>query len=190
MLDDAGMKRGSDGNRVAGDHKMEYEVITPSSLDWVNRTFSIIQSDFEKIGVELTQKSLDDSAAFAAIGAPSYKYLEFDLALWGWVPLIDPDFMLSTFTCEQYGGWSDSGYCDPQYDRMYQKQGVTLDQGERKQIVWDMEEKIYNDKPYVMLNTEDVIEAHNTGWDGFVLSPQGSFNALSKATALQVHQTG
>jgi peptide/nickel transport system substrate-binding protein len=190
ILDDEGLRRGPDGIRVAGDHRMEYEVITPNSLDWVNRTFSIIQSDFEKIGIELTQKSLDDTAAFEAIGAPNYKYLEFDLALWGWVPLIDPDFMLSTFTCNQYGGWSDSGYCDPAYDRMYQQQGVTLDQTKRKQIVWRMQQKIYRDKPYVMLNNEAIIEARAKGWDGFVLTPQGSFNALSKDTALQVHQTG
>ena len=37
--------------------------------------------------------------------APDNKYLEFDLAMWDWVPEIDPDFILSVLTCEQYGGW-------------------------------------------------------------------------------------
>ena len=190
MLDDLGYEKGGDGIRVADGHKMAYEVITPSSLNWVNRAFQIIQADFEKIGIQLTQKSLDDSAAFEAIGAPDYEYLTFDMSIWGWVPLIDPDFMLSVFTCDQFGGWSDSGYCNPAYDELYQKQGVTIDQEERKAIVWEMEQMIYDDKPYIMLNNEEHIEVHTKDWDGFVLSPQGSLNALSKLTGIQVHRVG
>ena len=50
--------------------------------------------------------------AFDAITAPNNKYLGFDLAMWDWAALIDPDFMLSVVTCAQYGGWSDTGFCD------------------------------------------------------------------------------
>jgi peptide/nickel transport system substrate-binding protein len=188
MLDDLGYKMGPDDVRVADDHPMEYEVITPNDLTGVDRTFQIMQADFADIGVKLTQKSLDSSAAFEAIGAPDYKYLEFDLALWDWVPLIDPDFMLSVLTCDQFAGWNDSGYCDPEYDAMYQEQGVALDKDERKQIVWDMQEKIFNERPYIMLNYESWIYAYTAQWDGFVSSPQGVFNSLSKQSLLEAHR--
>ena len=188
MLDDAGLERGPDGIRIAGDHPMEYEVITPNDLTGVDRSFQIIQRDFGEIGIKLTQRSMDSSAAFDAIGAPDYKYLEFDLAMWDWVPLIDPDFMLSVFTCEQFGGWNDSGYCDPEYDEMYSQQGVTVDQGERQEIVWAMQEKIFNDRPYIMLNYETTRFAHSNEWDGFISSPQGDFNSLSKQSLTEVHQ--
>jgi peptide/nickel transport system substrate-binding protein len=188
QLDALGYKKGAGGIRVADGHKMSYQVITPSDLTGVDRTFQIIQADFKKIGVNLTQKALDSSAAFDAITAPDGKYLNFDLAMWDWVPLIDPDFMLSVVTCDQYNGWSDSGYCNAAYDAMYAKQGTTLDQKERRLVVYQMQEKLANDRPYIFLNYESWISAHSKGWDGFVDSPQGPFNSLSKQSLTEVHR--
>jgi len=190
LLDELGYKKGSGGIRTADGHKMSYEVIAPNDLTGLDRTFQIIQADFHKIGVELKQRSLDSSAAFDVITAPDGKYLNFDLAMWDWVPLIDPDFMLSVVTCDQYGGWSDSGYCDKAYDAMYAQQGTTLDQAKRQQIVWQMQEKLARDRPYIFLNHESWLSAHSKGWDGFVNSPQGPFNSLSKESFTKVHRVG
>jgi peptide/nickel transport system substrate-binding protein len=189
LLDELGYKKGSNGLRTADGHKMSYEVVTPNDLTGLDRTFQIIQADFRKIGVELKQKSLDSSAAFDVISAPDSKYLNFDLAMWDWVPLIDPDFMLSVVTCAQYGGWSDSGYCDKAYDSMYSSQGTTLDQAKRREIVWRMQQKLFDERPYILLNYESWISAHRKGWSGFVSSPQGPFNSLSKESLTKVHQT-
>ena len=189
LLDELGYKKGSGGIRTAGGHKMSYEVIVPNDLTGVDRTFQIIQADFQKIGVELKQRSLDSSAAFDVITAPDGKYLNFDLAMWDWVPLIDPDFMLSVVTCAQYNGWSDSGYCNKAYDAMYSQQGTTLDQAKRRQVVWAMQDKLFKERPYILLNYENWISAHSKGWTGFVSSPQGDFNSLSKESFTKVHQT-
>ena len=91
-------------------------------------------------------------------------------------------------TCDQYNGWSDSGYCNKAYDAMYQKQGTTLDQKERKLIVYQMQQKLAQDRPYIFLNYESWISAHSKGWDGFVDSPQGPFNSLSKQSLTEVHR--
>jgi len=189
LLDELGYKKGSGGIRTADGHKMSYEVIAPNDLTGLDRTFQIIQADFHKIGVELKQRSLDSSAAFDVITAPDGKYLNFDLAMWDWVPLIDPDFMLSVVTCAQYNGWSDSGYCNKAYDAMYSQQGTTLDQAKRRQVVWDMQDKLFKERPYILLNYENWISAHSKGWTGFVSSPQGDFNSLSKESFTKVHQT-
>jgi peptide/nickel transport system substrate-binding protein len=190
MLDDAGFKKGPDGIRVANGHKMSYQVITPNDLTGVDRSFQIIQSDFTKIGVDLKQRSLDSSAAFDEIcGKDCTAYDKFDLAMWDWIPLIDPDFILSVLTCAQYGGWSDTGYCNPAYDRLYAKQGATLDQEARKQIVWQMQQMVFDDRPYIILNYQDWIYAYTKKWDGFVSSPQGIFDSLSKQSLTQVHRT-
>ena len=189
LLDELGYKKGSGGIRTADGHKMSYEVIAPNDLTGLDRTFQIIQADFHKIGVELKQRSLDSSAAFDVITAPDGKYLNFDLAMWDWVPLIDPDFMLSVVTCAQYNGWSDSGYCNKAYDAMYSQQGTTLDQAKRRQLVWAMQDKLFKERPYILLNYENWISAHSKGWAGFVSSPQGDFNSLSKESFTKVHQT-
>jgi peptide/nickel transport system substrate-binding protein len=156
----------------------------------VDRSFQIIQSDFTKIGVQLKQRSLDSSAAFDEIcGKDCTAYDTFDLAMWDWIPLIDPDFILSVLTCAQYGGWSDTGYCNPAYDKLYAKQGATLDHEARKQIVWQMQQMVYDDRPYIILNYQDWIYAYTKKWDGFVSSPQGIFDSLSKQSLTEVHRT-
>jgi peptide/nickel transport system substrate-binding protein len=189
ILDKLGYKRGSDGIRVAGGHKMAYSVITPTDVPSTNRTFQILQPDFKKIGVQLTQRSLDSSAAFDTIGAPDYKYLTFDLALWDWVGLIDPDFMLSVVTCAQYGGWSDSGYCDKKYDAMYSKQQLTPNQEQRKAVVWQMQDYLQQAHPYIWLAATNHVDAVDPKWAGLVYSPQGPFNSLSKVSLSEVHKS-
>ncbi|MDX6407683.1 MAG: peptide/nickel transport system substrate-binding protein [Gaiellaceae bacterium] len=190
ILDGLGYKKGAGGIRKANGHAMSYQVIAPTDVSSVDRTFQIIQSDFRKIGVKLAQKALDSSAAFDAITAPGTKYLNFDLAMWDWVALMDPDFMLSVVTCSQFGGWSDSGFCDKKYDRMYNQQQLTPDQGKRRQVVWDMQTYLYAKRPYLWLAAQDHVSAVSPKWTGLVHSPQGPFNSLSKLSLTQVHQTG
>jgi peptide/nickel transport system substrate-binding protein len=188
ILDQLGYKKGSDGIRVAQGHKMSYQVITPTDLPSVNRTFQILQPDFRKIGVKLTQRALDSTAAFDAISAPDNKYLNFDLSLWNWVALIDPDFMLSVVTCAQYGGWSDSGYCNKRYDHMYSQQQLTPNQDKRRALVWKMQAYLYKQRPYIWLATEDAVWAVSKSWGGLVASPQGPFNSISKLSLTRVHK--
>jgi peptide/nickel transport system substrate-binding protein len=167
---------------------MSYQVITPTDVPSTNRTFQILQPDFRKIGVRLSQRALDSTAAFEAITAPGNKYLKFDLAMWDWVALIDPDFMLSVVTCAQYGGWSDSGYCDKKYDRMYSQQQLTPDQAKRRTVVWKMQKYLYDRRPYIWLAAQDHVWAVSKNWGGLVASPQGPFNSISKLSLMRVHQ--
>jgi peptide/nickel transport system substrate-binding protein len=171
---------------------MSYNVIfPPDERGSGDRTFAILQTDFKKIGIVINQQNLDDDATTAAITAPDNKYLTFDMAMWDWVPPVDPDFMLSVVTCEQYGGWSDSGFCDPAYDGMYARQSTLTAVSQRRALIWQMQRLIYNARPYLILDYPDIIEAHTKQWTGFVPAPvMGSVNSLSMQTLLQVHQTG
>jgi peptide/nickel transport system substrate-binding protein len=188
ILDKAGYKRGANGIRVAAGHPMSYTVLTPQSLFGVDREFTILQGAFQKIGVQLSQRSMDPSAMFADMTAPgSTGYLNWDLALWDWTPLIDPDFILSVLTCAQWGGWGDSGYCNQAYDRMYEQQGRILDAKARQHLVWRMQEKLYRERPYVVVNYLDNIEVYDHHWTGFIDTSQSSFNPLSKQSLEQVH---
>jgi peptide/nickel transport system substrate-binding protein len=188
LLDQVGYKKGSDGIRVAGGHKMSYDVITPTDVPSTNRTFQILQPDFKKIGIQLRQRSLDSTAAFDAITTPDNRYLKFDLALWDWVGLIDPDFMLSVVTCAQYGGWSDSGFCDKGYDAMYSQQQLTPNQAKRKALVWKMQRYLQAKRPYIWLAAQDAVWAVSKNWGGLVASPQGPFNSINKLSLSRVHQ--
>jgi peptide/nickel transport system substrate-binding protein len=188
LLDQAGFKKGPGGIRVAGGHKMSYDVITPTDVPSTGRTFQIIQPDFKKIGIQLRQRALDSTAAFDAIAAPDNKYLKFDLAMWDWVALIDPDFMLSVVTCAQFGGWSDTGFCDTRYDAMYSQQQLTPNQAKRKALVWKMQRYLQAKRPYIWLAAQDAVWAVSKSWGGLVASPQGPFNSINKLSLTRVHQ--
>src|SRR5690606_25334107 len=74
-----------------------------------------------------------------------------DLIYWGWNFDPDPGFALNVFTCAETvdGGWSDSGYCNEEYDALYQAQSTATDPDERREIIWRMQELLFEDKPYI-----------------------------------------
>jgi peptide/nickel transport system substrate-binding protein len=188
ILDGLGYKKGSDGIRVANGHKMSYDVIAPTDVQSIPRTFQILQPDFKKIGVQLRMKALDSTAAFDLMTSPGGKYLNFDLAMWDWTALIDPDFMLSVVTCAQWSGWSDTGYCNKKYDQMYSQQQLTPDQNKRRQIVWKMQKYLYDQRPYIWLANDNSVSAVSPKWQGFVNTPQGPFNELNIISLTSVRQ--
>lgn len=186
LLDEAGYQKGPDGIRIGEDGPMEYDVLFPGSERGAgDRAFQIIQSDFAQIGVKLTQRPMGGGAVFQEMTKDNYK--TFDLAMWSWTPPIDPDFVLSVLTCAQYGDWSDSGYCNPAYDKLYAAQGSEMDPQKRLQIVYQMQKMVYDDRPYIMLTYEEAIDAWTSKWTGFVQSPAGLFPFLSKESLTQVH---
>ena len=60
---------------------------------------------------------------------------EYDIFHWGWYVEADPDGMLSYVTCDQLGNWSDSWYCNEEYDELYEAQAVELDDEKRQEMV-------------------------------------------------------
>jgi peptide/nickel transport system substrate-binding protein len=186
MLDAAGYTTGSDGiRRDKEGEKMSYEVITPTGLLGINRAFEIVQKGLEQIGIRVTQKAVDDTTAFELIGAPDWKYEKFDMAMWDWVGYLDPDFMLSVVNCNQYGNWSDTGYCNPEYDKLYKEQGVTIDQEKRKEIVWEMQQILFDDRPYIQLVNLDLITAKHSNWADI----QPELAGFSKRPWIEAHKT-
>lgn len=192
LLDALGYAKGSDGVRVANGQPMSYNVVFPTEINGPgDRTFQIIQSDFKDIGIVIKQQKMDSDAAFTAIQGSDGKYEDYDLAMWDWVLPPDPDTQLNAMTCSQWGNLSDSGYCNPAYDAMYLKQGVLTNLDQRHAMVNQMQQVIFNDRPYIILDYPNVIEAHTPKWTGFTMSPLvGSVNNLSTQTLLEVHRVG
>jgi peptide/nickel transport system substrate-binding protein len=190
ILDSLGYKKGSNGIRIAQGHPMQYQVIVPSNRASVlTPTFRIIQSDFKKIGIGLTEKVLDPNGAFEAILAPDNKYLNFDLSMWDWLPDTDPDYIMSVLLCNQYGSNSDSAYCNKNYDSLYDQQGTAVDPQKRLQIIYQMQQMLFNDRPYIVMDYPDVIDAYSTKWTDFYNLPgSGIFGVIQ--SMINVHKTG
>ncbi|MGA8246758.1 MAG: ABC transporter substrate-binding protein [Nocardioides sp.] len=192
ILDGLGYTKGSNGVRVADGHPMVYNLVFPTEIAGAgDRTFAIIANDFKKIGIVLKENRMDPDAAQTAIEAPKTSYTGFDLAMWDWVLPPDPQNVLGVLTCAQLGNNSDSGYCNPAYDKLFAEQGAVVDQAKRQRIVTRMARMIFDARPYIVIDYPDIIEAHSKKWTGFVMSPLvGSVNNMSTQTLVDVHQVG
>jgi peptide/nickel transport system substrate-binding protein len=202
-LDQLGYKRGPDGIRMAPAttgkyaqpaHKMQYEIMQPTSLDFNGpRAFDIVKEGFAEAGVDVTLQIGGDSTAAYEIEttdhcdpATNSGYTGWDIAMWDWVGYVDPDFMLSVVTKGQWCSWSDTGWDNPDYDALYEKQGTTIDENERASIVQQMEQMIYDNWVYTQLVEEQYIDAHTTAWDG--MDPH--LNAYAKMYWTRPFKTG
>ncbi|MGW2688303.1 ABC transporter substrate-binding protein [Streptomyces sp. NPDC001414] len=177
-LDALGYRRGEDGVRIvpatAGKHpqpahRMDYEIITPGDLTFdVDRQFKIVQSDWAKLGVKVTQLPSGDTAqAFAALSAPDYRYEKPDIGMWTWGGNVDPSFNLSLLASEQLGNLNDTGFSDPAYDRLFQEQSHAGSVAGRRAIVNRLQHIAAHRRPYIFLVNTSVISAARPGWSGF-----------------------
>ena len=147
--------------------------------------------------MKLSVRTLDSAAAYneiigsgAATKTPKNSYKKFDLALWNWTSRPDADSILLVATTGQYGSLNDSGYANPQYDKLYDQQFTEIDQSKRVAALQQMQRIMARDRPYIPLVFADKLQAWNKKWAGLSETPQGFFNESSDANLLEVHQTG
>jgi peptide/nickel transport system substrate-binding protein len=58
--------------------------------------------------------------------------------------------MLVNFTCAERGGWSDSWYCNPEYDELMKSQNGELDEAVRVETIKRMQQILFHDAPYLV----------------------------------------
>jgi ABC-type transport system substrate-binding protein len=59
---------------------------------------------------------------------------------------------------------------------MYERQGTLIDQEQRKALVWEMQQMIYDNWVYTQLTNHVYIDAHSKNWAGI----ETDLNAYSK----------
>lgn len=202
-LDKLGYERGSDGIRVApatsgkyaqDAHPMKYEIVLPTSLDFNGpRMFEIVKEGFAKLGVTAMLKVGGDATATYALetdakcdAVKSIGYSKFDIAMWDWIAGPEPDFQLSVVTKGQWCSWSDTGWDNPAYDKLYEQQGVTVDPAKRKAIIYKMQKMVYDAFVYTQLTNHVALDATSTKWTGF----KNPLNAFSKTYYTSPRKTG
>ncbi|MCX2930480.1 peptide ABC transporter substrate-binding protein [Mycobacterium sp. CVI_P3] len=178
ILDSLGYQRGPDGLRIVpattGEkaqpaHPMRYSVIVPNDTDYDGHLqFTLLKSAFEKVGVELTEQAGGDGTqAYELITAPDGEYEDADMFTWYWHPYIDPDFNLGVVTTSELGNNSDTGWSNPAYDELYERQRDTVDPAARRALVWQAEAEIATARPYIQIVETNLVTASSDAWTGF-----------------------
>lgn len=176
--DDDGIREDADGN------PLEYRLYATEGASNA-RILEIISDGLEQAGISAPPTLMDEDSLIGL-----YPDFDFDLVYWGWGLDPDPDFAMLIFTCDQReeGGWSDSGYCDEEFEEMYREQAVTVDHEARRQIIWEMQEKLFEGRPYIVLTYAKTIQAYRSDrFTGFGLE---AGDILWKSTFLPAEPVG
>ncbi len=160
ILEDAGYVD-SDGDGIREDlegNPMEYRLYAEDTATNA-RIIEIISDGLAQIGISAPPTVMDEDSLIGL-----YPDFDFDLIYWGWGLDPDPDFAMLIFTCDQReeGGWSDSGYCAEDFEQMYYDQGHATDHDERVQLIWDMQEYLFEQRPYIVLTYPEYIQAYRS----------------------------
>lgn len=175
-LDAAGYKD-SNGNGFREDHQgkeINLNLVTPSSQVYYAQSANLIADWWKQIGIKMTPQVLEKDSVTATVTPPEAGgKANFDVELWGWAGTADPDFLLSIFTTDQIGGWSDSFYSNPTFDKLYSDQQIAPTQAARKAITDQMQAILYKDSPYDVLYYSSELQAYRTDkWHGYALQPR------------------
>ena len=100
-----------------------------------------------EVGVRLEVQALDPDA-LTAVCCPSF---DFDVMMWGWGSDPDPAFLLGVALCSEIpSGFSETGYCNPEYDALYDEQAVETDRAARVDLIREMQRILVEDVPYIV----------------------------------------
>jgi peptide/nickel transport system substrate-binding protein len=181
ILDAAGYKKDSHGIRVnpKTHQEVSLRLYARSDSQSSQQSVQFVQNFLQAIGLKITVKVLSEDNLDEIIGNGEYDLFEF-----GWVVEPDPDYQLSTMTCAQRStksknsytaGLSDSFYCNPAYDALYNQQKTQIDPAKRFATVKAAEKMAYDAAGYAVTYYYDDLEAYRTDrFTGWVHQPAGN----------------
>ena len=170
LLDDAGYED-ADGDGVReclpdqDCDDLTFRFNYADDIDTAPREAELLQGMWEQIGVAIEIQGLDPDT-LTSVCCPSFDY---DIMLWGWGSDPDPAFLLGVGLCTEIdSGFSETGYCDPEYDALYDQQAIELDHDARVDQIHQMQQMLIDDVPYIISYYSQEIEAWRTdtftGW--------------------------
>ncbi|MBU3751465.1 MAG: ABC transporter substrate-binding protein [Mycobacterium sp.] len=183
LLDAAGYPVGPDGVRRAADGSpLSFRLFGRSDSATSKKAVEFIKGYLADVGIEANVTLIAEDALTEKVGQG-----EYDMFEWGWVVEPDPNYQLSTFTCDKrsyredgsvVANLSDSFYCNPAYDKLFVAQSLETDQAKRVEIVKQMQQILYDDWPYALTVYYDNLIGYRTDrFEGFVPqpAPDGSY---------------
>ena len=170
-LTDAGYPLDSNGKRLDKEgNPISLRLIHPNTHDIYGKSAQFVQEWYGQLGIDVTIESLDSDTVTNRVlppeGDPPGK-ANYDIELWGWSGSPDPNYLMSIFRCDEIGVSSDSQYCNPAYDKLYDQQSAESG-AQRQATVAQMQNIIYDDAPYDILFYDSNLDVYRNdkfaGW--------------------------
>ena len=130
----------------------------------------LITGWLQKLGLKIKLSVVNEGA----LSADVYNWQhgawapDFDLAAWDFVGYFDAGETMGYFTTSQFGLNNDLYWSNAQYDKLAIQQAETVDPQKRAQLIWQMQQIMYQQTPDIVLTYPDQLEAVNTAkWTGW-----------------------
>jgi ABC-type transport system substrate-binding protein len=175
LIDAKGLKT-FDGSPLA-----RFTILTPPADYDPHRAISglMIQEWLRQIGMPAYARPM----AFGAMLQQVKARRDFDAFILGYGSLsLDPDYLRIFFNSafDKERGWNMSGYHNEAFDRISSASQSTMDMEKRRALVYEMQEIIARDVPYLPLYRPKMIEAVRTdAFSGWVPMLEGIGNIWS-----------
>ncbi|MGH2445307.1 MAG: ABC transporter substrate-binding protein [Candidatus Limnocylindria bacterium] len=189
LLDDAGYED-TDGDGIReclpdqDCENLTFRFNYADDIDTAPREADLIQAMWAEIGVAIEIQGLD-ADTLTSVCCPTFDY---DVILWGWGTDPDPAFLLGVALCSEIDtGFSETGYCNPEFDALYDAQAVETDPATRVGQILEMQQILVDDVPYIIPYYQQSIQAWRTdtftGWPE--IDPTLGFEDPSALSALR-----
>ena len=170
LLDEAGYED-SDGDGIReclaeqDCENLSFRFNYPDDSDTAPREAELLKEMWNEVGVDIVIQGLD-ADTLTSVCCPTF---DFDIILWGWGTDPDPAFLLGVALCAEIeSGFSETGYCNPEYDALYDAQAIETDPATRVAQIIEMQQILIDDLPYIIPYYEQSIQAWRTdtftGW--------------------------
>jgi peptide/nickel transport system substrate-binding protein len=169
MLDSAGYPKGPGGMRTDKQGKaINLRLLVTSDDAQRQQMAEYVKGWFNEIGVGVTTEFKSSNQVNDDTNAGN-----FDLSFSGWSVSPDPDYMLAQETCKVVGtDLSDSNFCSPEYDQLYQQQQAELDKNKRKELVQKAQSVLHDNVSALLLTYDKQLEAYRSDrWAPFTTQP-------------------
>ncbi|MBC8439691.1 MAG: ABC transporter substrate-binding protein [Deltaproteobacteria bacterium] len=181
VISDNGIVEGQ-GIRLPDGKPMDnFVILTPPADYDPKRAFAgmMIQEWLRKIGMPAFARPMSFNSLLDRVKGKH----DFDAFILGYGKLnLDPDYLRTFFDSknDKPRGWNMSGYNNPDFDKIAKKQLSIIDEEERKKLIWEMQEILMEDIPYIPLYNPHILEAvSKKRFEGWVEEVDGIGNIWS-----------
>ena len=178
-----------EGLKLNGESIGDLTVLAPGpGYDPLRATYSLFIEDWaQDLGIPLSA----EPTGFNVIVEKVFGPVDWDMYILGWGTGVFPDYVVDFFESSQdsaEGGFNTPGFNNAEFDALAAEFKSATDLADAQQLVFQMEEIIAEEVPYVVLFTTPVLEAYRNNlsfpftaglggiqqWNGSQLSVQSS----------------
>lgn len=172
-LNEAGYERGPDGTRrTPSGEPLRFEFVLHGDSSTDAQVGEFVKGWLSRLGIRVELQPVSDNQVNQRTTAG-----DFDMVISGWSVNPDPDYVLRLQTCGARpspggGGLPDSFLCDPEYDRLYQRQLSEFDEQQRVGLVHRAQRRFHELATGLILFYPNSLEAYRSDrFSDFTLQP-------------------